>query len=682
MKNLTTVLFAVALAVTASSMAFAQDRDGANRPDKPEEQDKIEDVAAERATHKEIEPLEVEFGRLSALRLDARGRLLACDEEQKAIKVIGPEGKLLETIRLEFGPEAIDTASDGTIYCGGQGRLAKIDKDGKLIKTVDVPGKEEKADQNKEKKEEAPPPESRRRRPRSRGQRVSGIAVLQDDLFVAFGSGWSMGSKSKLFRLDRELENPVLLADGLRGCCQRCDVVARDGTIYLAENAAHRIVSLDREGKDLGKWGERGRTGIEGFGSCCNPMNLCFDSEGVLYTAESGMGRVKRYTADGKLLDLVGYVGVDRFNRAGGLASSCSNIAIAATPDGKRVYVMDHKNNLIRVLQKQPSSKPPVAKPDRKKPPVDEGAESASHEELDPLEIEFEQLTALKLHTDGNLLACDVEAKVIKVIGPDGKQTATIDPPFAPEAIDVAADGTIYCGGQGQVAKLDADGRVLKSIKVPEEAAAPDSETSRKRAKMCDVELRLRVSGIAVSERDVFVAFGSGWSTVSTSKLYRFDRELDHPELLVEGLRGCCQRCDIALAGDTLYVAENSAHRVVAYDRDGKELGKWGQRSRTGLEGFGACCNPMNICFDSDGVLYTAESGPGRVKRYTAGGKFLGVVGYAGTDRFQSAGPHAAACSNMAITVTPDGKRLYVMDYKNKRIRVLQQKPPEGSVSR
>ena len=70
-------------------------------------------------------------------------------------------------------------------------------------------------------------------------------------------------------------------------------------------------------------------------------MNLCFDAGGLLYTSESGMGRVKRYTSDGKFVDLVGYVGTDRFWNRSGLASSCSNIAIAATPDGERVYVMD-----------------------------------------------------------------------------------------------------------------------------------------------------------------------------------------------------------------------------------------------------------------------------------------------------------------------------------------------------
>jgi sugar lactone lactonase YvrE len=82
-------------------------------------------------------------------------------------------------------------------------------------------------------------------------------------------------------------------------------------------------------------------------------MNLWLDAHGALYTAESGLGRVKRYTTDGKFLGLVGYVGVDRFQSASQLAASCSNLAIAVTPNGDRIYLVDFKNNRIRVLQKR-----------------------------------------------------------------------------------------------------------------------------------------------------------------------------------------------------------------------------------------------------------------------------------------------------------------------------------------
>ena len=324
----------ILIPVSAVSAAEPERKRGPRDVGKPEV-----DLGLETATHKEIEPLEVEFKTLTCLRLHPNGRLFAGDSGAKQIKVIGRCCEQIDAISLEFGPEAIDIAPDGTIYCGGEGKLVKLTDKGEVLATADVPS-------------DAATKITSRRKHSLRPLRVSGLAISGDDLFVAFGSGWSMGSTSKLFRLDSQLANPVLLAGGLRGCCQRCDIVAADGLVYLAENSVHRVVAYDREGKVVKKWGERSRTELAGFGSCCNPMNLCMGPNGVILTSESGLGRVKAYSTSGKYLDLVGYVGVERFTRAGGLAASCSNIAIETTPDGRRVYVMDYKNNLIRVLEK------------------------------------------------------------------------------------------------------------------------------------------------------------------------------------------------------------------------------------------------------------------------------------------------------------------------------------------
>jgi hypothetical protein len=149
------------------------------------------------------------------------------------------------------------------------------------------------------------------------------------------------------------LKNPKLVAEGLKGCCQRADLTSHNDVIYLAENSVHRIVSYDADGNKLGQWGARGRGEMETFGSCCNPMNLTVSGDGTLLTSESGLGRVKRYTIDGQFIELIGYTGVTRFNKASGVAAACSNIAIAETPDAKRIYVMDYQNKIIRVLEKK-----------------------------------------------------------------------------------------------------------------------------------------------------------------------------------------------------------------------------------------------------------------------------------------------------------------------------------------
>lgn len=301
------------------------------------------DLDADKATHKETAVLDIEFGTLTAICMSPDGELLASDAESKVIKVISSDHKVEKEFKLSFGPEAIDVGADGLIYCGGQGELAVLDRKGKVLRSANIP-------------KDAASETSRKggRRSASRGIRVSGIAVSDKDVFVTFGSGWSLRSKAKLYRFDKDLKNPVMLAEGLRGCCQRCDISVRNGYLYVAENAAHRVVKYDRDGGVVGKWGTKSRDDIKGFGSCCNPMNICFAGKnGVIYTSESGMARVKKHSLDGKFIELVGYVGTKRFERASHQAASCSNIAIAASQDGKSVYVMDYTANRIRLLEKQ-----------------------------------------------------------------------------------------------------------------------------------------------------------------------------------------------------------------------------------------------------------------------------------------------------------------------------------------
>jgi len=277
-------------------------------------------------THKEVESIGSGFENLSTFCMDADGNLLACDAKAKQIRKLTPAGKTLVTRELEFAPWAIHACSDGTIYTAGPGIVAKLNKTGKVLKTATSDG------------DNFP-----------KGK-PSGITATEKDVFVCMGTGWSLRSRSSIARFDRDLNQPVTIAKDLRGCCQRLDAVAKDDVLYIAENARYRVLKCDRNGEILSKWGNQDRKNIEGFGSCCNPMNLCFGPEGALYTAESGLGRIKRYTPNGEFLGLVGYVGVERFNRRGRLAASCSNITVAVSKDASRVYVLDFKKNIIRVL--------------------------------------------------------------------------------------------------------------------------------------------------------------------------------------------------------------------------------------------------------------------------------------------------------------------------------------------
>jgi len=277
-------------------------------------------------THEEAAPLErAAFKNLTTFCLDAKGRLLACDAGAKCIRILDGKGRQVDTWTLDFEPYAICTAPDGQVYIGGVGRLIRCEAEGRVVDRAELG------------------PELAKARP-------SGMAASVKDVFVAFGKGWSVRSISDVFRFGRDLSNRKLIAGNLHGCCQRLDLTFHKDVLYVAENARYRVVRMDREGRVLGTWGQQSARNVEGFGSCCNPMNLCFGPNDRLYTAESGLGRVKVYDPQGKLLSVVGYAGTNRFTQRGRLAASCSNITVAVTPDESTVYVLDFKNNVIRVL--------------------------------------------------------------------------------------------------------------------------------------------------------------------------------------------------------------------------------------------------------------------------------------------------------------------------------------------
>ncbi len=282
------------------------------------------------ATHQESAVIDLDFGDLESLTIDADGRVLACDSKTQQVKVIGPDGTLLDSWQLNTAPYSVHVHDDGTVFVGGRGALARFSADGDLLAAVQT---------------EAGFPNAR----------ASGIATMGDELFVSFGSGGSTSAKAVIVRFNLDFTGATQIAEGLRGCCQRLDMVGLDGVLYVAENSRHHVLKMDRDGQVLSSWGQRDRLGLAGFGSCCNPMNLFFGAGGDLYTAESGLGRIKRYTADGEYLGLVGYAGTSRFTQASGLAVTCSNIAIAATADEELVYVLDYQNNLIRVLALKPA---------------------------------------------------------------------------------------------------------------------------------------------------------------------------------------------------------------------------------------------------------------------------------------------------------------------------------------
>lgn len=219
-------------------------------------------------------------------------------------------------------------------------------------------------------------------------------------------------------------------------------------------------------------------------------------------------------------------------------------------------------------------------------------------------------------------------------------------------------------------AKIKEPAEKLRALqeKLMELQTTPEMRAMRLRMER---ERRLTITGMAVTDRDVFVACmsakGYGYA------VWRTDRELKNPKKLVERLAGCCGQMDIQASEGELWVAHNGRHKVEHYDRDGKRLSSFGKRDRTHAEGFGGCCEPKNLRFAPNGELFASESGPPTcVKRFTTTGKFLGVM---------VAAPWQSGCVRVTTEFRSDLNRFFVLNSSERTIHVFAKKPAKPAAA-
>jgi hypothetical protein len=294
------------------------------------------------------------------------------------------------------------------------------------------------------------------------------------------------------------------------------------------------------------------------------------------------------------------------------------------------------------------------------------------------------------LNAEGNILACfakngtakspaATDAGGLRVYSPAGKLLKTLPLEIKPAAVCVAGDGSIFVAGDGKLLKVDAEGKVLASAASPVASAAveitPAMEEMLKqqsgytadKLKSTKANLERRradVTGLAATDQDVFMAVPT--PSEFTYRVYRFDHALQNPKLVVEKLRGCCGQMDIQARDGKLWIPHNGRHTVEIRDRDGKELSKFGNAGKVKAEDFGGCCEPKNMRVLANGEVLVAESGPPLcIKRFSASGKFLGVVALV---------DEKSECVRVTVEVSPDGSSFYLLDTQRDAIRVFKAK--------
>ncbi|MBW3598873.1 MAG: hypothetical protein KY475_16565 [Planctomycetes bacterium] len=178
--------------------------------------------------------------------------------------------------------------------------------------------------------------------------RVSSISADDEHVYIAAPS--ITGYTFEVWKMGSDFAGGEVIVSDLRGCCGQMDVQACSSGVYVAENARHRVACFKPDGEVLTAWGERDRTGAGGFTSCCNPMNVCFNAAGDVFTAESTTGRIKRFGPDGEFKEFIGDVK---------LVPGCKNVSIAVSGDNERVYMLDITRNHIVLMTRKAA--PPAA---------------------------------------------------------------------------------------------------------------------------------------------------------------------------------------------------------------------------------------------------------------------------------------------------------------------------------
>jgi sugar lactone lactonase YvrE len=84
--------------------------------------------------------------------------------------------------------------------------------------------------------------------------------------------------------------------------------IGKNGRVYVADQTNRRVQVFDDQGKLLAKWGEYGTKKGQFGGNVSirsrvgGPQFLAFDSKENLYTTEGSVGRIQKFTAEGKFL--------------------------------------------------------------------------------------------------------------------------------------------------------------------------------------------------------------------------------------------------------------------------------------------------------------------------------------------------------------------------------------------
>jgi DNA-binding beta-propeller fold protein YncE len=219
-------------------------------------------------------------------------------------------------------------------------------------------------------------------------------------------------------------------------------IVAREGRIYVAEPSVKAISVLDAVRGKVFRFGQREPNTLQ------RPQAIALDDEGLVYVLDSKLRRVMVFDA----------LGLFQFSIATD-AGFTNPVAIAVTPDGKTIYVVDRgdlANNDHKVVAFSP-----------------DGTEKFRIGPRGQENGQFNIPLAATVANDGTLLVADSANARIQAFSPEGKFKFTFGTFGSelgrftrPRSIATDNDGNIYVADTGfnNVQVFNANGEFLMPL--------------------------------------------------------------------------------------------------------------------------------------------------------------------------------------------------------------------------
>lgn len=254
---------------------------------------------------------------------------------------------------------------------------------------------------------------------------------------------------------------------------------------------------------------------------------------------------------------------------------------------------------------------------------------------------------ALAVDAEGSV--CLLGEKEGVVWSPDWKRRSVFSLSGAATCAAYLPDGRILAGLRDHVELLDRTGRVENAwVSMGENAV---------------------LTSIAAGARDVYLA------DAGNRAVWRFDTDGRLKGQIGGAAEGDGHRFvvpspyfDVALSGETLWVANPGRTRVERCTLEGVQQGQWGKAGMA-IEAFCGCCNPTHIALLADGKFATAEKGLARVKVCNADGSLESVV--AGAKSFTPDGPSCTKPASIRDLAADWQGRVLVLDGVKETIRVF-----------